>query len=244
LFEALIGFIGRAAGKDASDYKLRAMLYEFRYLPVGHAFKEAADAGADVAIRYEAQSYIEDNEAMIAKAKIKSLCKPQKSRAGIRHNKFIVLIHKERAVAVWTGSTNISAGGMFGHSNVGHEVWDEAIAKRYLAFWERLAEKDVTRGPLVKENLDVEPTPKDVKLEDERILTLYSPRDDKEELETLHWYADLMDSAKRIMCMTFAFNLDKVFEKVLLKKGDTLRYAVFDKNLLTPMTDNQVAGPW
>lgn len=237
LFEALIGFIGRAAGKDASDYKLRAILYEFRYLPVGQAFKEAADAGADVAIRYEAQSYIEDNEAMIAEAKIKRLCKPQKSRAGIRHNKFIVLIHKDNPVAIWTGSTNISAGGIFGHSNVGHEVWDKDIAKRYLAYWERLAEPDVTRGPLVRENLAVEPTPKNVKLADDRILTLYSPRDDKEELETLHWYADLMDSANRIMCMTFAFNLDELFEKVLLKKGDTLRYAVFDKNLKEDVAD-------
>ena len=27
-------------------------------------------------------------------------------------------------------------------------------------------------------------------------------------IETLHWYADLMGSAQRIMCMTFAFNLD------------------------------------
>jgi phosphatidylserine/phosphatidylglycerophosphate/cardiolipin synthase-like enzyme len=231
LFEALIGFIGRAAGKDAADYKLRAMLYEFRYLPVGEAFKKAADKGADVAIRYEAQSYEEDNEAMIAAAKIKKLCKPQKSRAGIRHNKFIVLIHKNKPVAVWAGSTNISAGGIFGHSNVGHEVWDRNIAERYLAYWKRLADPDVTRGPLVAENLAIEATPNDVELTDDRILTLYSPRDDKEKLETLHWYAQLMDSAKRIMCMTFAFNLDKVFEKVLLESGDTLRYAVFDKNL-------------
>ena len=57
---------------DASDYKLRAMLYEFRYLPVGKAFKEAADAGADVDIRYEAQSYKDDNEAMIKKARIEA----------------------------------------------------------------------------------------------------------------------------------------------------------------------------
>src|SRR5262245_36804022 len=63
LFEALTGFIARAAQNDAADYKLRAMLYEFRYLPVGKAFKEASDAGADVDIRYEGQSYKEDNEA-------------------------------------------------------------------------------------------------------------------------------------------------------------------------------------
>jgi phosphatidylserine/phosphatidylglycerophosphate/cardiolipin synthase-like enzyme len=237
LFEALTGFIRRAAGKDADQYALRAMVYEFRYLPVGHAFKEAADAGADVAIRYEAQSYREDNEAMIAKAKIKSLCKPQKSRAGIRHNKFIVLIHKEKPVAVWTGSTNMSAGGIFGHSNVGHEVWDEEIAERYLAYWERLAAPDVTRKPLVEENLNIEPTPDGVAMKDNRILTLYSPRDDKDGLETLHWYAKLMESAERIMCMTFAFNLDKIFEKVLLESGDTLRYAVFDKNLKEGVAD-------
>jgi phosphatidylserine/phosphatidylglycerophosphate/cardiolipin synthase-like enzyme len=237
LFEALIGFIGRAAGKDATDYKLRAMVYEFRYLPVGEAFHDAAAAGADVDIRYEAQTYIEDNEEMIAQAKIKRLCTPQRSRAGVRHNKFIVLIHKEKPVAVWTGSTNISAGGIFGHSNVGHEVWDEGIAGRYVAYWERLAEPDVTRAPLVAENLKVEPTPKGVELRDDRILTLYCPRDDKDMLETLNWYAKLMDSARRIMCMTFAFNLDEVFEKVLLKRGDTLRYAVFDKNLKDDVAD-------
>src|SRR5882724_10378966 len=124
LFEALTNFIRRAAQDDASDYKLRAMLYEFRYLPVGQAFKEAADAGADVDIRYEAQSYKDDNEAMIKNARIKGLCTPQKSRGGIRHNKFIVLIHKDKPIAVWTGSTNISAGGIFGHSNVGHESWN------------------------------------------------------------------------------------------------------------------------
>src|SRR5437773_9420110 len=71
------------------------------------------------------------------------------------------------------------------------------------------------------------------------MLTLYSPRDDKETVETLHWYADLMDSAQRILCMTFAFNLDQVFSDVLLHKNDTLRYAVFDKNLETDV-ENQI----
>src|SRR5439155_15164128 len=138
LFEALTGFISDASGDDAEDYKLRAVLYEFRYLPVGMAFAAARKAGADVAIRYEAQTYNDDNEAMIAKAGIKGICKPQKSRAGIRHNKFIVLIRKNKPVAVWTGSTNISAGGIFGHSNVGHTIWDKDLAQRYLDYRERL----------------------------------------------------------------------------------------------------------
>ena len=238
LFEALTGFIGLAAGDDAGDYKLRAVLYEFRYLPVGKAFSAARKAGADVAIRYEAQSYKDDNEAMIAKAGIKKICEPQRSRAGIRHNKFIVLIHKEVPVAVWTGSTNISAGGIFGHSNLGHAIWDKGVAQRYLDYWERLADPDVTRGPLVDANLEVEPTPptKSAPPED-RMLTLFCPRDDKKTLETLHWYAHLMGSAERILCMTYAFNLDDVFRDVLLKAGNTLRYAVFDKNLKTDVAD-------
>src|SRR4030095_6530212 len=232
LFEALTGFIRLAAGDDASDYKLRAMLYEFRYLPVGLAFKEARNAGADVKVRYEAQSYKEENETMIAKAKIKTICKPQRSRAGIRHNKFIVLIHKDKPVAVWTGSTNISAGGIFGHSNVGHTIWDAGIAQRFLDYWNRLAADDVTRGPLVDANLEVEATPESDSLPpSDRMLTLYSPRDDEETVETLHWYADLMAAAQRIMCMTFAFNLDDFFRDELIRPSDTLRYGVFDKAL-------------
>lgn len=238
LFEALTGFVHRAAGEDANNYKLRAMLYEFRYLPVGKAFSAARKAGADVAIRYEAQTYEDDNEEMIAKAGIKGICKPQKSRAGIRHNKFIVLIHRGKPVAVWTGSTNISAGGIFGHSNLGHAIWDEGVAQRYLDYWERLAEPDVTRGQLVKANLEAEATPQP-KSEPptDRMLTLFSPRDDKETVDTLHWYSDLMGSAHRILCMTFAFNLDDFFRDVLVRNDETLRYAVFDKNLKTDVED-------
>lgn len=232
LFEALTGFIARAAGEDAADYKIRAMFYEFRYLPVGLALKEARNAGADVAIRYEAQSYKDANEAMIAQAAIKGICKPQKSRAGIRHNKFVVLIHNDIPTAVWTGSTNISAGGIFGHSNVGHAIWDKDLAQKYLDYWDRLAAPDVTRKPLVAANLEVEPTPApDSTPPADRMLTLFSPRDDKETLETLHWYADLMGSAQKILCMTFAFDLDPVFSEVLQRADKTLRYAVFDKNL-------------
>jgi len=232
LFEALTEFIARAAGDDAADYKLRAMLYEFHYLPVGKAFRDARSAGADVAIRYEAQSYKDENETIIADAKIKGICKPQKSRAGIRHNKFIVLVHKNKPVAVWTGSTNISAGGIFGHSNVGHAIWDKDIAQRYLDYWERLADSEVTRAPLVEANLEAEATPHAGSAPPEDgMLTFFSPRDDKKKLETLHWYADVMRSAKRILCMTFAFNLEEVFREVLLEAGKVLRYAVFDNNL-------------
>jgi phosphatidylserine/phosphatidylglycerophosphate/cardiolipin synthase-like enzyme len=62
-------------------------------------------------------------------------------------------------------------------------------------------------------------------------MTFFSPRDTEDTLITLHWYAELMASANRIVCMTFAFNLDEVFRDVLLQSGSTLRYAIFDKTL-------------
>ena len=238
LFEALIAFIGLAAGEDASEYKLRAMLYEFHYLPVGQAFADARKAGADVQIRYEDQSYAEVNEEMIASARITGISKPQTPRAGVRHNKFIVLIKKEKPVAVWTGSTNISAGGIFGHSNVGHVIWNDKLAELYLNFWERLAEAEVARAELVDANLQVEPTPAPQSAPPkDRMLTLFCPRDNPKKLETLNWYADLIGSAQRILCMTFAFNLDKVFATVLERPSKTLQYAVFDKNLKKDVED-------
>jgi phosphatidylserine/phosphatidylglycerophosphate/cardiolipin synthase-like enzyme len=239
LFEALTSFIRLAAGRDAADYKLRAMLYEFHYLPVGLAFKEAADANADVDIRYEAQTYKDVNEAMIKKARIKGLCTPQKSRAGVRHNKFIVLIHKDKPVAVWTGSTNISAGGIFGHSNVGHAIWDPTIAQRYLDFWERLAELDVKPSTLKAKNLAVEPIPQPESLPpQDRMLTLFCLRDTKGDERTLHWYADLVANAHRMACVTFAFNLDDFFRDALLKNDGVLRYAVFDKRPSNDFADD------
>ena len=63
------------------------------------------------------------------------------------------------------------------------------------------------------------------------MLSLFSPRDNKDTVETLHWYADIMSKASRVMCMTFAFNLDKLFQDVLEQPGQALRYAVFDKAL-------------
>lgn len=231
LFEALIGFIKIASGQDAADYQLRAMLYEFKYSPVGEAFKLARDAGADVDVRYESQSYKEENEAMIDVVDIGNVCHPQKSRSGIRHNKFIVLVHKGIPVAIWGGSTNISAGGIFGHSNVGHLIWDKEIAKAYLKYWEELASATVKPAALRASCLAATPTPTEIPPQ-KGVTVLFSPRDpvdpDKSS-PTLQWYADLLASATSIACMTFAFNFDRVFAKAVEGDMDALTYLVFDK---------------
>ena len=43
-----------------------------------------------------------------------------RTRTTIAHNKFLVLLRDGRPLQVWTGSTNITEGGIFGHANVGH----------------------------------------------------------------------------------------------------------------------------
>ena len=57
----------------------------------------------------------------------------------ISHNKFIVLLKDGVPEQVWTGSTNVTGGGIYGQSNVGHIVRDRDVAARYLAYWEKVA---------------------------------------------------------------------------------------------------------
>lgn len=231
LFEKLVGFIETAGGPDAADHQLRAMLYEFKYAPVGEAFLRAKVAGADVDIRYEAKSYLEENEQMIEAVGIGHICSPQRSRTGIRHNKFIVLVHQGVPVAVWTGSTNISPGGIFGHSNVGHAIWDQDIAQMFLDYWDALADPNVKPAALRNSCQAVTPTPADVQ-PPKGVTLLFSPRDAVDpgtSSPTLQWYADLLASAKSIACMTFAFNFDRVFAKAVDGDTDALTYLVFDK---------------
>ncbi|MBK9737148.1 MAG: hypothetical protein IPO92_20225 [Saprospiraceae bacterium] len=44
-------------------------------------------------------------------------------------------------IMVWTGSTNISEGGIYGHSNVGHCIKDKDLAKEYLKYWNMLKKR-------------------------------------------------------------------------------------------------------
>jgi phosphatidylserine/phosphatidylglycerophosphate/cardiolipin synthase-like enzyme len=221
LFEALVRFIGLAGDGMA----LRAALYEFHYQPVVNAFAKAIEAGADVKIVYDAESdYKVENETTINTARLdeNDAVIPRTVSQGIRHNKFIVLLNGRKPVAVWTG---ISAGGIFGHSNVGHVIWDEAVARKYLDYWQRLAD-NLTPNKLRRPNKAAAPTPPE-----SRPRTLFSARDDEESNEKLQWYADRLAEAKQVACMTFAFNIDTVFQQVLSADNDVLRYVVKDDPL-------------
>jgi hypothetical protein len=229
LFEGLINFIARA--KD-HRFELRAAFYEFHYQPVANALAKQVEAGADVKIVYDdVSSYKLDNRATIHEAGLDDAGAviARTVSEGIRHNKFIVLVKNHRPVAVWTGSTNISAGGIFGHSNIGHVVWSETIASDYLNYWQRLAD-NLTPTKLRPMNQAASPLPAG-KTPKNSVVPLFSARDAKDSNTTLRWYADRMAEAKRLVCFAVAFNIDTVFQEVISQQNDVLRYIVKDDDL-------------
>lgn len=235
LFEALTGFIALAG----DGMKLRAALYEFHYQPVAHAFMKAIESGADVKIVYDDEStYKAENRATIEAAGLheQHAAIGRTVTEGIRHNKFIVLVDRNQPVAVWTGSTNISAGGLFGHSNVGHIVWDSKVAAKYLAYWERLA-ANLTPRKLRAPNLAATPLPAG-KPPRRSVTPLFSPRDADDSNTTLDWYAARLAEAREVSCMTFAFGIDAVFQQVYQAHNDVLRYLVKDD----PLDDGESIG--
>ena len=241
LEEALLKFIRQA---DSQDYGLRASVYEFNYLPVLMAFKEAADKGAKVKIVYDARkdNPRKANEKAIKQADIEHLTSPRKScKSYISHNKFIVLLKDNNPIEVWTGSTNFTKGGIFGQSNVGHIVRDPIIASKYFEYW-----KQLKADPMCKElRTWVESETPDPcgPIQTEAIIPLFSPR---KSLNVLVWYGQRMDDADKGVCLTAAFGVNRVLAQVLAKDKDYLRYLLLEKrgsnyDVYSKDSDTQVA---
>jgi phosphatidylserine/phosphatidylglycerophosphate/cardiolipin synthase-like enzyme len=239
LYEALTEFVGRA--KDQS-YGLRGALYEFHYPPVGKTFKAALKRKVDVKILYDQPNYGGPNKKMINQCGLSDVCAPRKSGGAQKHNKFIVLLRNGKPTEVWTGSTNISDGGIFGHSNVGHIVHDSDVARAYLDYWTALCNSnspssdgskpfaqtrtDPGKSGLTKQDNSSTPIPNGDP-EKGSMTEFFSPRGD----ETLRWYADRMAQANQIVCFMVAFTLAKDFEPFLEADSNVLRYVLSDKKL-------------
>jgi phosphatidylserine/phosphatidylglycerophosphate/cardiolipin synthase-like enzyme len=227
LEEALLAFLAQA---DGARYALRAALYEFQYEPVLSAFRAASEGGADVKIVYDdrrtgsKKSPSEKNRTVIAQVGIEDLVIPRKaSPSYIAHNKFVVLLKDGAPKEVWTGSTNITAGGIFGHSNVGHLVRDPEVAAEYLSYWRELAGDPEAKAlrPWVEE---VTPVPEGAPQVGTSVL--FSPRSSPRALE---WYAQRMGEAGSAVFLTAAFGISEPIERVLEEDRDYLRYVLLEK---------------
>lgn len=229
LYKALVAFIGQA---NSARYALRAAVYEFTHPGVLAAFRQAAEAGADVEIVYAARadSAGDANRAAIAAAGLDPATLHPRTNAKIAHNKFVVLCRRSAAgaltpVSVWTGSTNLTEGAIFGHSNVGHAVRDAAVAQRYLDFWGQLVDDPATK--VLRDTVSASSPFDPAELQAAGTHTLFSPR---RELAPLSWYAERFGQAADTGQITAAFGLNTAFEEVLTGyTGKALHYVMLDR---------------
>ena len=140
----------------------------------------------------------------------------------ISHNKFVVLLKDGEPIQVWTGSTNFTAGGIFGQLNVGHVVRDAKVARRYHEYWKKLS-----TDPKKKSGKNDEPTKgiRNWTVDRQQDLTgkppvgitpVFSPRLTK---RMLAWYADRLGAVENSVFVTFAFSIaDELFREVKTKK--------------------------
>lgn len=235
--EAIHAFMARATD---SSFALRVAAYEFRLEPVAHALKAARDRGVDVRILYDgcnnppdSQGKVfprDDNRATADAAGVDALCteritRPDLKSPPIAHNKFLVLLHHGEPVAVLTGSTNFSKGGVFGQSNLVHVVDRASVAQAYLTCWDSLAantDHRALRAAFAALN------PPAVGFPRRGTTCIFSPQQDGTALD---WYAQLARETDGGLFMTFAFGMGAPFKEAFRSGKAPLRYALMDKLL-------------
>lgn len=235
LDDALLRFINSVPAGDT----LLACFYEFRWRPAADALKAALDRGVTLKLIIDAKvnestdkkgvfhpSFPRtENLAMIATAGIPDavVTRREAKPNDIQHNKFMVRLEGAAKVPkeVWTGSTNLSEGGVYGQTNVGHWVRDPATAAAFVAYWDLLVDdpggkKGDDTSTIKAKNLAhrkaveaLGPVPADVDAIPAGITTVFSPRRGSAVLE---FYAALVDEAQRQAAITLAFGISKAFK--------------------------------
>jgi phosphatidylserine/phosphatidylglycerophosphate/cardiolipin synthase-like enzyme len=232
LGEAFIAFIERAAG---SGWSLRGAFYEFTWAEGLNALKKAAGRGVNVRLVVHGRDKgVKDHTAENAheaatKAGLAShitwrTAVPLKD--ALQHNKFLVLIKGDEPIAVWTGSTNLTEGAIFGHSNLGHTITDPVTAASFLSYWQQLAKNTNNTADLRTWSGQNNPVDTTLQSIPAGIEVVFSPRTG---LKALQWYADLMRGATSSAHMTGAFRLNQVFHDVFAEDQDIVRTVLLEK---------------
>lgn len=233
--EACLAFMDQA--RDSS-FALHAAIYEFQKPNLLEKLGEVAGRGAQVQVAYhhrvkdEKDHTASKNDAAIKAAKIGNLVKERKAapQSAIMHNKFVVLLKREghggeyKPFAAWTGSMNWTDGGVYGQLNVGHAVFDPAVASDYEQYFQLLhADSDAATMKRSLAHL----TPVSLVLPDEHnVVPIFSPQSED---TMLRLYAMLCERAKCLM-VSAPFALSGIILETLSKKSEgVLRYLLLDK---------------
>jgi len=230
LEEGLVAFIAKA---DGPDYALHGCVYEFEKPTPIRALKQAQGRGAEVHIVYHARkggNTTAENQHAIAAEGVTFQTTPRTKGSAIMHNKYLVLLRKDatgtlQPIAVWTGGTNWTEGGIYGQLNVGHAIYDASVAARYEAGFEVLAQDlsiDETQG----KNDVITPVPVNRAAVPHGVTPLFSPQNG---LSMLDLYADICKTAKVLM-VSAPFALHQKIRDVLDSPTDgAMRFMLADK---------------
>ena len=239
LLEACLNYID----DTPRTHGLRVAAYEFTYPPILLALKRAIDRGVDVRIVYHDTTEAKGKEKSANEQAIKDANIPKRTRSGkqilfarsktkIPHNKFIVRLNANGdPVEVWTGSTNFTASGFLGQSNVGHWVCNADTAAEYLAYWELLRKNpDLKAARAGAFKLTPDPA---ALIEKKSIVAVFSPR---AKAILLNWYSDRVEDSASSVMFTAAFGIAKQISPALAKIRQLLRFVLMEK----PATQTQL----
>ena len=242
LEEAVLDFLAKAEKGDA----LHAAVYEFQKQELSKASRtrrnEALMSRSSIitAKRTTRTKPHDKNDAAIKTAglddetlaaeKLQPVVKPRNSnpQSAIMHNKFVVLLKKDKKnvvpKAVWSGSTNWTDGGIYGQLNVGHAVFDDEVAAAYEKYFQLL--HDDADASTIKHALG-NLTPISLLIPGEhKVMPVFSPQSSD---TMLHLYSKLCEDAKLLM-VSAPFALSPIILAALIKKSpDVLRFLLLDK---------------
>ncbi len=223
LNEALEDFV-RSSVPGRHAFRIAA--YEFHHDRFLAVVKQVLDRGVDIQIVYDARKDPPQlkNRSAAAAAGLDGVCTERtRPASNISHNKFIVKLEDGHPKSVWTGGTNFSEGGIYGHSNVAHVVEEEEVAAKFLEYWTALAEDP----EMVSFKGDVERiSPLPANPPPQGTSVLFSPRGN---LDALNWYAELAMGATEGLFMTFAFGMNDIFKDVYQNSRAPFRLALLEK---------------
>ncbi len=235
LDDAMLRFIDQAETGDT----LLGCFYEFRYEPVIEALRAAVERKVTLKLIVDAKENQtsdkkafprEENLQQIKQAGLKigtQVLLREARKNEIQHNKFMVLLKgsSKDPSAVWTGSTNLSIGGIHGQTNVGHWIRNADVAAKFKSYWDLLADDpgaqigDTPAETRRKNNqlrqavAAIDASPSEWRDFPTGVTPIFSPRVG---LKILEMYANLLDEAESLACITLAFGVNKLFKERLI----------------------------
>jgi phosphatidylserine/phosphatidylglycerophosphate/cardiolipin synthase-like enzyme len=190
-----------AAAKKTIDL----CVFEFSLPRVAHALVAAHERGVKVRMVYDNREEDQHALAIVRDAGIEA---HSDARASYMHNKFILVDGKQ----VWTGSTNLAAGGVYVADNHALTFESPKLAAVYKVEFEEMF-VDNAFGPTSPKNTDHTPIRIDART---KVGTWFAPEDG-----AMNRMIEAVRSAKKsIKFIAFAYTSETLFQAMLERMQD------------------------